>query len=141
MASKWFCVKTLYRSYTEGRPVKPDRLYDPDATLIEERLVLLKARDKREAVIKAEREARDYAQKTTYINPYEQKVLTRYTGFYDLWEVQGTLQDRQELYSMGRVISRKVSDAKAAFLYIGKRSADPSRGRHRKFMNKTYLIE
>ncbi len=141
MASKWFCVKTLYRSYTEGLPVKPDRLYDPDATLIEERIVLLKARDKREALIKAEREARDYARKTTYTNPYEQKVLTRYTGDYDLWEVRGALEDRQELYSMGRVISRRVSDAKAAFLYIGKRTAPAARSKRRKFMNKDYLIE
>jgi hypothetical protein len=57
----WYAVKTLYRSEGLGRPTATDSAYDPAATLVEERVVLLKARSFQDAIRAAEKEARAYA--------------------------------------------------------------------------------
>lgn len=69
---KWFGVKTLYRACARGRPTKRDRHYQPDATLIEERVVLVRAADFDHALKGANREALAYA-RDGYENQYGQK--------------------------------------------------------------------
>jgi len=139
MAANWYCIKTLYRSYTEGRPEKPDLIYDPDATLAEERNLLFKAKNKREALVKAEREAKDYAEKTQYTNPYGQIVKTKYLGYHDIWEIEGNLADKQEIFCTSRVMSKKISDSKIAFIYIGKRNEHFAKTKRKKFINREYV--
>ena len=139
MSSNWFCVKTLYRAYADGRPEKPDLIYDPDATLVEERNLLFKAKNKREAIMKAEREAKDYAEQSQYINPYGQNVRTRYLGYHDIWEIDGGLADKQEIFCMSRVMSKKVSDSKVAFMCIEKRVEKVVKTKRKKFINRDYV--
>jgi len=138
MASKWFTVKTLYRSYAEGRPEKPDLAYDPDATAVEERILLIKAKSKEDAASKAEREAKDYAEKGTCHNPYNQKIVTYYTGYQDIYEIQGNLSDKREIFSTTRIISKRVADKKIAHIYMGKRKFSYGKGKRRKFINREY---
>ncbi len=140
MAGQWFSVKTLYRSTAQGLPEKPDLSYDPDLTLVEERILFIKAKNRLEAVAKAEREAKDYARKRECRNPYNQKLSTRYLGFYDIMELSDHPQDKMEIFTVTRLISRKVSDSRIAKLYVGKRRS----ARHilnKKFVNKEYKME
>jgi len=62
---RWFAVKTLYRTRVVGRPARRDAAYDGDANVVEERVVLFRARSFDDAIRKAEREARAYARALT----------------------------------------------------------------------------
>jgi len=135
---KWFAVKTIYRSDTAQRPVKPDLNYDPDATSMEERTLLIKACTRREALSKAEKEARSYADKMSCVNPYQQRVTTRYTGFYDVFELPVAPGDKSEVFSVSRIISRRINDRKLARIYAGRHSRDDGRGKWKKFINHQY---
>ncbi len=135
---KWFAVKTIYRSDTTQRPVKPDLNYDPDATSLEERILLIKARTRREAQAKAEKEARLYADRLTCTNPYQQKVVTRYTGYCDIYELNHNPADKAEVYSASRIVSRRIKDRKLARIYTGRHDRDNGRGKWKKFINARY---
>lgn len=141
MNVKWFAVKTLYRSTAFGLPEKPDLHYDPEATLLEERIVFVRAKNLAEAVAKAEREAEDYAQKVSFLNPYHQKVTTRYLKFYEAHELAENPGDKVEVYSSGRLVNSRISDSKVAHVYIGKRSGHAPKGRWKKFSNRAYNVE
>ena len=138
MASQWFSVKTFYRSYADGRPVKPDRFCDPDATLVEERTLLIKAKNKGEAIKKAEKDAYEYAKKVDYTNPYEQKVRMEYLGIYDIFDVGPSLSDKKEIFVINRVMSKKISKHKIAHVYINKAERSQEQTKRKKFLNKEY---
>lgn len=53
MVWKWFGVKTLIRWEAIGKPESIDENFDEDATLVEERIVLFKARSSDEAIKKS----------------------------------------------------------------------------------------
>src|SRR4051794_8957759 len=44
MGWKWFGVKTIFRVEASGTPRKTDDRFDPDVTMVEERVVLIRAR-------------------------------------------------------------------------------------------------
>lgn len=109
MAWKWFGVKTLTRVEAVGVPEYIDDNFDKDATLLEERIVLIKARSFDEAIKKGEKEAREYL--SVYKNAYGQKVESRYLEYCDAFElfdepnVSGT-----ELFSSTEIISKDITD-------------------------------
>ncbi len=76
MSWKWFGVKTLYRSDATGRRKVTHPNYDPKTTLVEERIVLFRARTGQEAIRKAELEAREYA-RLSHTNSFGQRVRTK----------------------------------------------------------------
>jgi len=135
---KWFAVKTLYRSEAHNRPEKPDLGYDPDATSFEERILLIKARTRSEAVVKAEREARNFATQSGCVNPYGQHVITRYMGYCDLVELKDHPGDKVEIFNTHRIVNRRISDRKLGRLYAGKRPRNSAQGKWRKFINRDY---
>ena len=139
MAVKWFAVKTLYRSKARGRPEKPDLRYDPDATLLEERLLLIKAKNTTEAISKAERDAKDYAQKASCTNPYNQEIVTYYIGYYDIFELSVPPADKVEVFSMTRLISQRIPDKRLMHIYIGKRDFKYAKGKKKKFSNRDFI--
>lgn len=138
MAIKWFAVKTLYRSQTNDRPEKPDLFYDPDATLLEERILLIKAKSRAEAVHKAEREARDYARKGECENPYRQRISTDYIGYCDVFEIGGALADKTEIFLNTRLVSRRITDRKLARIYTTRAPQQQVKTKWKKFMNRDY---
>ena len=141
MASQWFVVKTFYRTTAEGAPQKPDRYYDPDLTMLEERLLLFKAKNREEAVKKAEKNAVEYAKSVQFTNPYGQKVHMEYLNLVDAFEVGKVLADKSEVFLVNRLISRRVPIKKIERLYLEKRSRNPVRSMGRKFLNNQYLTE
>ncbi len=141
MANKWFAVRTLYRSRTDERPVKPDLSYDPDATLVEERVVLIRASGRQEAQAKALREARDYAATGTFLNPYEQTVKTDLLKTCDVYELMENPADKSEVFVASHLMSRRVGDAKVEKIFTPRRVLDHKKGRYRKFIKQEYNPE
>jgi len=141
MANKWYTVRTLYRSRTDERPVKPDLSYDPDATLLEERVVLVRAKSRQEAQAKALREAKDYAGTGTFANPYEQMVRTDLLRTCDVYELDENPADKTEVYVANHLMSRRISDAKVEKIFTPRRVLDHKKGRYRKFIKQEYNPE
>lgn len=140
MAAQFYAVKTLFRSYATGRPHQPDKYFDPDATLVEERIQLIKAKSIPEARKKAEKDATEYARRILYKNPYNQEVTLEYMGLCEIYEVQGALTDKTEIYASSRIVSKNMSKVKIGHAHLSpKQSLD--RSKRRKFLNKDHLHE
>jgi hypothetical protein len=111
---KWFAVKTAYRTSIQGKPKRKLPNYDAAGTLVEERVVLVRARDHEHALAIAEKEADRYVRKP-YTNSYGQRVtwrrLKRSVRSYALFEDQppGHLG---EVWSSTQIIPRSVTDAR-----------------------------
>ncbi len=115
----WYGVKTLYRAAPVGRRRGTDRLYSGDVTLVEERVVLVRARNSDEAIRKAGREATRYAA-DSHRNPYGQLVRTRRLGYVDAFIIGSELGDGVEVYSETEIVSRRVPDRSIADRLIGR---------------------
>lgn len=114
MSWKWYGVKTLYRTRTIGRPRKVDANYDREGTLVEERVVLFRARNFDEAMDKAEAEAKRYASAFTPRNRYGQRIRQQYLGCADAFVIDGAPAVGCEVFSSTRVVPDSVSDASLA---------------------------
>jgi hypothetical protein len=129
----WYAVKTLYRTSARGRPVRRDAHYDPRAALIEERVVLVKARSFQEAIRKGEKEARAYVRGLTYRNPYGQHVTTKYLESCDVFRLFKAPANGCEVYSRMAIVRTGASATRMIDTLLG---ADEPRGgdrRRRKF--------
>ncbi len=104
---KWFGVKTLFRTAAVGKPDAPNGAYN--STLVEERIVLFRARSFEDAIREAEREARVYA-RASHLNPYGQRVVTRYLGACDAFELFDPPRAGAEVFSTTEVVAKRVSD-------------------------------
>lgn len=134
MRWKWYGVKTVFRTDASGRTkLDVPNDYD-DATLVEERVVLIRARSSDEAIRKAEAEAKAYA-KETYRNVYEQTVKCRYLGACDAFELYEEPAQGVEVFSSTEVISRRVSDKDVVNQHIGKTETAITSDKRRKFRN------
>ncbi len=110
MSWKWFGVKTLTRWETIGKPKSVDENFDADATLIEERVVLIKARSFDEAIKKGEKEAKNNL--SEYKNFYGQKVKQRYLEVCDAFELfDEPNENGVEVFSLIETVSKKVKDS------------------------------
>ncbi len=134
MSWKLYGVKTVYRTDALGNTniVIPDDVND--ATLVEERIVLIKARSHDEAIRKAEAEAEVYT-KETYRNVYEQTVRCRYLGACEAFELYEEPSPGVEVFSATEVISRSVSDEDVVNQYLGQPETDPIDAQRLKFLN------
>jgi hypothetical protein len=106
----WYGVKTWYRMEAKGKPSFKDEDYEADSTLIEERIVLFKARNFSEAIRKAEKEAKRYAAKVAYQNIYGQRVTLRYLDCCNAYELFDAPDVGVEVYSTTERVSKQVSD-------------------------------
>ena len=120
MSWKLFAVKTLYRTEAVGPPTGWDPSFDDSLTLMEERVVLVKARSHAEAIRKGEREARYYAGAVPRTNPYGQRLKDRYLGAIDSSELFDLPVAGSEVFSTTSLVAKAVSDAEL----IGQRMGD-----------------
>lgn len=130
----WFGVKTIYRIEAFGRPQAIDSAYDPDATLIEERVVLFRARSFDEAIRKAEKEALRYAA-SQHRNPYGQTVKMRYLeacNAFLLYELPGV---GVEVYSATEVVNKQIHDDEILDRKLGKQRGNDDRQQRLKFLH------
>ena len=139
MSWKWFGVKTLTRWEAIGKPKSIDENFDEDATLVEERIVLIKARSFDEAIKKGEAEAENYL--SEYKNFYGQKVKQRYLKVCDAFELFDEPNESGiEVFSSIEMVSKKVKDSKLVENKFGKDESLESFNRKRKkFWNAELL--
>ena len=105
----WFGVKSLFRIETAGEPRVIDEDYDPEGTLIEERVVLVRARSADEALKQGEAEANAYCG-GSHVNPYGQRVAyrrVRILGCFSLFDSPGNMR---EVWSSMTVVSSATTD-------------------------------
>jgi hypothetical protein len=116
---KWYGVRSLYRLVALGKPKDPDASFVPDATLVEERIVLIKARSDEEALRKAEKEGKNYARSIHFTNGYGQKVKNRMLKVLDVYELFDSLRSGAEIFSVTEEIDASVADKQLGERLIG----------------------
>ena len=102
-------MKTLYRIEPVGRPLGRDHLYSKDMTMIEERVVLVKARSCDDAIRIGQAEARRYSS-GSHRNPYGQRVRTRRLRCIEAYDINEPVREMTEVYSSTQVVPRRVTD-------------------------------
>jgi hypothetical protein len=132
---KWFGVKTLYRTRTIGRPNKRDRHYDPEATLVEERIILVRANGFDRALKAARRDALTYT-RNGYRNLYGQKVETTFLDAWDAFELFDPPGTDREVYSRTEIVSRGISNSTVVKQLMGPSSVRGEQYIRRKFLNR-----
>ena len=136
--TKWYGVKTLFRTAAVGRPMARDIDYDASVSLVEERVVLFKTSGFGSAIRAAEGEAHRYA-RVHHVNPYGQRVVTRYLGVCDAFELFEAPGAGAEVFSMTEVIPRRVSDRTVVDRRFGQRVAEKAdRRRRRNILNREF---
>ena len=132
---RWFGVKTLYRTTAQGRPRSIDEHYDPNVTMVEERVLVFRARSFHLAIRAAEREAREYAHGRC-TNLYGQRVLTKYLGACDAFELSGSPGDCSEVYSRTELVSRRKRDRHVVDTLLGAEERHRAHATRRKFLDR-----
>ena len=129
---KPYGVKTLYRTTARGTPIRVDRDYDENATLVEERVVAFRARSFAEAIRFAEKEAREYA-RLSYTNPYGQSVRTKYLRSCDVFVLDDSSSGRGEVFSRVELVSARLSDDAVVDRLLGHEESARRSQKRRKF--------
>jgi uncharacterized protein DUF4288 len=137
-AWKWFGVRTLYRLDALGRPLGRDGNYSPTMTLVEERVVVLKARSTHEAIQKAEADARRYVVECRHRNPYGQRVRTRYLGYCDAYRRDKSLGSGAEVFSASEVVPRRVTDRAVVRRLIGSHESKRATAERRNILDVVF---
>ena len=128
--------QTLYRTRASGRPDKRDRHYDPDGTLIEERIVLIRATDFGHALRAARREAITYA-RNGHENLYGQRVHGSFLGVCDAFELFDPPAAQREVYSRTEIVSRRITNAAVVRQLLGPNATKREQYTRRQFVNRT----
>jgi hypothetical protein len=134
----WFAVKTLFRSEALGKPAARDSAYDSTVSLVEERVVLFKARTFEAAIKAAEAEARRYAAHR-HVNPYGQRWVTRYLGACDAFELFDRPGEQAEVFSTTDVVPKHVPDRQVIEQRLGPRVDERTdKERRRNILNREF---
>lgn len=107
---KWYAVRSLYRLVALGEPKKRDANFSPGATLVEERLVLIQARNAEEAFSIAKKEGKAYTKSIQCTNGYGQKVQARMLKALDAYELDSLPKSGEEFFSSMEEIDSSVPD-------------------------------
>ena len=137
MSWRWYGVKTIYRTKAIGKPRHADARFDAEGTLIEERVVLFRARNFDEAIRKAGKEAHAYST-ASYRNIYGQRVVQRYLGACDAYELFESPAASIEVFSSTEVVPGSVSNREVLNRRLGEEGR-PKRTKRTKFFNAELL--
>jgi hypothetical protein len=134
MASKlkWFGVRRLLRTEAVGPVRHRDANYDPDGTLVEERTVIVRARDSRDAADRVRRVM--LKEKIEYRNAYGQIVRSRVLEAWDSYELYEPPSDGAEVFSHTRRFAAAIPDAQVARKLVNPRLSEASQKRRLRFI-------
>lgn len=108
----WYGVRTPYRVTAEGEPKSRGRLFDSQATLIEDRVVLFQADGFDDALAQAAKEARAYCRQVKFNSACGQSVRMRLPNLCDAYEIMemtdGPPTAGWEVYSSAGTVSDSV---------------------------------
>lgn len=138
MNPKFFGAKTLYLIEVSESKRKKE-ISKSNFHLLEERIVLIKARNFNEAIRKGEREAIAY--ESTHVNPFGDKVICRYLGCIDIFEIYTSPEDLAEIYSINYLVDKKINRKQILDQHFGK---NINRNREKiirqKFLNSDFNV-
>ncbi len=126
--------KTLYRTSLRGRAVRKDKHFEEDVSLVEERVVLFKARSFDEAIRRAEVEGHAYAARRPHANRYGQRVEMTFLEACDAFRLFEQPGHGREVYSRTEVIREKVSDAAVIDQLLGADEDEQSEAQREMFV-------
>ncbi|MFW2331194.1 MAG: DUF4288 domain-containing protein [Nitrospinota bacterium] len=133
---KWFGVKTVYMTRTTGKVHSTRSKVHPSSVMIEERVVMFKARNIESAIKKGEREAKEYIDgDEDNITPYGQIARQRYVGCCDAYMLDDKLGDGQKVYSATEVRLTKPTKAELYNSKLGLEYGNRERNLRRKFLD------
>jgi hypothetical protein len=116
-----------------------DRYFDPDSTLIEDRVVLFQATSFDDAIAQGIREGRSYSRQTKFVNLYGQRVRMRFLHACDAFEIpEGKPGAGCEVYSSTELVRSSVPDSSVIRRRMGPEAAGPPKKRY-KFINARIL--
>jgi hypothetical protein len=107
-ALKWFGVKVFLRTDAVGRARRVDPDYDPNRTLLEERVVSVRARDGKDAFGRVR--ARIAEDAVEYENAYGQRVRQRLLPGWEAYELSSSPGDGTEVFSSMRSVATPAKD-------------------------------
>ena len=127
---KWFGVRVALRTVARGRAIGRDADYDASGTLVEERVVVIRARSARDAFARVRRRIRNEA--ITYKNAYGQTVREALLPEWEAYELFDPPSDGAEVFSRTVRVPTAVGDrAVAARLFEAPLSEAEQRHRRR----------
>src|ERR1044072_4641299 len=129
-----------WKAYFNGKPTSQDASYDSEATLIEERVVLIRARSLDEAISKAESEAKKDASEEFH-NPYGQIVKQRYLKACDAFELYDDPDSGREVFSTTALVPKSMSDNEIINQHLGVKESKDGIQRRRKFFNAELSLD
>jgi hypothetical protein len=135
-AKFWFAVKSLYRSEIAGEPRVVDEDYDPDGALIEERVVLVRARSGAAALSKGEAEADKYSASLAHVNPYGQKVTWRRVDVIEAYELFDAPANMNEVWSSMSVVPSVTTDTELEDRRFGADEPDDALHLRKKYLDR-----
>jgi hypothetical protein len=118
-----------------------DSRYNATTTLVEERIVLIRARSFEDAAARAKREARRYVRGMTYQNCYGERVRQRYLGRCEVFELFDNPDAGVEVFSSTRLVPRKVTDRTVIDRVIGAKESDREAQTRWRFLNDAITRE
>lgn len=126
MAWSWFGVKSIYQTTVLPAPGRGRRKQQQTSgeRLVEERVILVRARSFDEAIAKAEKEAASYADMPRHRNHDGDLVETKYVGALNVFSIKGEPGSGQEVYSSMRVVAGDVHDDQLLDLLLGEDTSD-----------------
>lgn len=134
---KWFGIKSLFRTSITGAPSVRDEDYDSEGTLVEERVVLVRARSASEAIAKGEAEARAYC-RGYHINPYGQRVTLRRLKVIESFELYDPPVNMSEIWSSTSVIQSSVTDHDLVDQRFGPDEPQQALSLRKKYLNRRF---
>jgi hypothetical protein len=137
----WYGVRTLYRLAAVGTPKSRDRHFDPESTLVEDRVVLFQAIDFDDAIAQGIKEGRSYCRQTRFVNLYGQKVRMRFLDACDAFRIfEGKPAAGFEVYSSTELVRASVSDRAVVRRRMGPKASGAKETRY-KFVHGRILRE
>ena len=110
---KWFGVRTLMRIHALGRVRQTDPAFDRESTMVEDRIVLVRARSGDEATASAIEEAEEYCRRTRHKNIYGQQIRMKRLGVAEAFHIfDESIQSGTEVYSSTSLVDRNILDMK-----------------------------
>jgi hypothetical protein len=116
-----------------------DRHFDPNSTLIEDRVVLFQATGFDDAIAQGVREGRSYSKQTKFVNLYGQKVRMRFLDACDACEIpDGKPGAGSEVCSSTELVRNSVPDSSVIRRRMGPEASGIPEKRY-KFINARIL--
>jgi hypothetical protein len=129
---KWFGVRIFLRRVARGRAIGRDAYYDASGTLVEERIVIVRARDARDAFARMRR--RVQSEGITYKNAYGQVVKQELLSAWEAYELFDPPSDGAEVFSRTTRVPASTPNRKLVAHFSSPRMSAGEQRKRRRFI-------